>query len=395
MKITKLSLVASLAISSAIAGGDITMPPPVVEESATTIAGKLQAYYYTAESMSTPAGELFSDTNHQLGTAVTLDVTHKLFDGVKLNFSGVGFSNLTNTSGYDMDSNPTGAYMNVANITATYGDTTLIAGRQLIDSPMFGSFDWLLAPSSFEAITLVNNSISNLTLVGTYVTKHRGQDAGDAWGDLTAIDDGNNYAAGAIYSTDDFGVSAWYYNIDAGLAAGNDSKYTQAYADAYISYSGVKLEGQFVTTMYDTAVAVGTIPAVLVAPADSSAFGVKASTSIYDIDLSAAFAQIVDGNTAFIDRDGLYTSSWNTFASTTYQAGDSSTYKVAASTNLYGVDTEVSFAGYGDDGQEIDVILGYDATDAINFGAIYTNTTANNALADADQAVEIIATYKF
>ena len=49
MKITKLSLIAALAMSSAFAGGDIepVAAPVVVEESATTIDGKLTGYYIT------------------------------------------------------------------------------------------------------------------------------------------------------------------------------------------------------------------------------------------------------------------------------------------------------------------------------------------------------------
>jgi len=54
MKFTTLSLVATLALSSAYAGGDITpIEAPVAvapAESATTIAGKLTAYYITDDS---------------------------------------------------------------------------------------------------------------------------------------------------------------------------------------------------------------------------------------------------------------------------------------------------------------------------------------------------------
>jgi hypothetical protein len=97
MKITKLSLVAVMAISSAFAGGDIAPVEPVVEapvveaaacNSNTTISGKAQAYYYTNDSV-----DLFDQDSSQLGTAITLDVSHKLFDGVTANFSAVGYAN--------------------------------------------------------------------------------------------------------------------------------------------------------------------------------------------------------------------------------------------------------------------------------------------------------------
>ncbi len=76
----------------------------------------------------------------------------------------------------------TGAFLNIANITAAYGDTTFVLGRQLLDTPMVQSFDWLLAPGSFEAYTVVNNSISNLTLVGSYIEAYRPNGKGtDFW----------------------------------------------------------------------------------------------------------------------------------------------------------------------------------------------------------------------
>ena len=199
MKITKLSLVAAVAISSAFAGGDIAPVEPVVEAPAaveacnsnTTINGKAQAYYITFDGA---GASLFDNDNSALGTAVTLDVSHKIMDGITANFTAVGYTHIIDDS-FFLEGEKTGAYINVANITATYADTTLVAGRQLLDTPMLGGFDWLLAPGSFEAYTLVNNSISNLTLVGSYVAKWRDNadltfGDGDGFTDLDEIKNG-------------------------------------------------------------------------------------------------------------------------------------------------------------------------------------------------------------
>lgn len=392
MKIIKLSLIASLAISSAIAGGDIVpAPAPIPVENPTTIAGKLQAYYFTHDNAG--AGTLFDALNTSAGSAVTLDVSHKLFDGITLNFSAVGFANAgdsiadsASTLG-KLEGIQSGAFMNVANITATYWDTTLVAGRQLLATPMLGGFDWLLAPGSFEAYTLVNKSISNLTLIGSYVKEWRANNTGNTFADISNNLNDHNWAVGAVYANEDlFDASVWYYNVDAGVGAGNPDKYTQIYADAGISYAGVKLEAQYVMTDYATA-----------GITDASAYGAKLSTSIYDIALSAAFVQIVDNATGFVGNDGLYTSLWNTRAPSIYNPidGDASTYKVSASTKVYGLDIEASYAGYGENGQEIFAMLGYDITDSFNLGAVYTNTTPNVAGATDDNAIEFVATYKF
>ncbi len=379
MKLTRLSLVAVLAMSTAFAGGSVTPPEvvevaTVVEASATTISGKAQAYYYTTDGV-----DLFDSDSSALGTAVTLDVTHTLFDGITANFTAVGFVNLMSEEpfGY-FENEEVGAYFNVANITAKFGDTTLVLGRQLIDSPMFGSFDWLLAPGAFEAYTIVNNSVENLTLVGTYVTKLRTVNGGDNFIDLTDINGGDNYAFGAVYGADALSASVWYYNIDAG-------DYTQAYVDAGYNFGSVSVAAQYSTTDYATGL-------------DSDAYAVKAETTVADITLTAAVSSVTDAPAGMVERDNFYTSSWNSMASQVGVANeDTLSWKVAASTELAGFNTEVSYAAYGDEGSEFDLILGYDATKNINLAAIYTSTDydINLNTADAENALEIIATYTF
>jgi len=381
---TKLSLVAALAVSAAFAGGDIAPVEPVVAapvvdaaacNSNTTINGKLVGYLYSDDS----AGSLFDDESTQLGTAATLDVSHKIVDGITANFTAVGFLNAMKAPSPYMEGEKRGAFFNVANLTATYGDTTFIAGRQLLDTPMLGGFDWLLAPGAFEAYTVANSSISNVTLVGSYVAKYRANNTGDNFVNLTDIDDGNNWTVGAAYS-DAFDASVWYYNVDAGIAVSAD-KYTQIYADAGVEFSGINLAAQFVNTDYDTA-------------EDSTAYGVKASTTVSGFDLMAAYNNISDNTTGYIGRDSLYASSWNTFASNS--VGDA--FKVEAGTEFSGLSATASYAYYAydqvnDEGSEIDVILGYGITDCISVDAIYSNT--DYGLGDDINALELIATYKF
>jgi len=387
MKMTKLSLVAALAVSAAFAGGDIAPVEPVVAAPVadcnkdTTIDGKLQAYYITDDSL--PFDGMFGD-HHQLGTAATLNVAHKLFDNVTLNFGAVGYLNAIKGADQDygyLEGSKKGAFFNVANLTATYGDTTLIAGRQLIDSPMFGSFDWLLAPSAFEAYTLVNKSISDVTLVGTYVTKHRGSNAGDTWTNLTNINGGDNYALGAVYGADALSASVWYYGIDAG-------NYTQVYADAGYDFGSFDVAAQIASTNHDTA-------------KDSLAYGAKIGTEFSGVKLMAAVNVVSDNNTAYIDRDGLYTSSWNSFASDIAELNDDTvSWKVGASTEYAGINADLSYAGYGSDGSELDLILGYDVTDSVNLAAIYSLTDYDGMITDtvdndAVNALELVGTYKF
>ncbi len=122
---------------------------------------------------------MFGDDS-QLAFGATLDVSHKFTDWLTANFSALGYVNTMNEDflGYFEQDGKAGAFFNVANLTATYGDTTVVLGRQLLGTPMLQGYDWLLAPASFEAYTLMNNSIENVTLVGAYVTKVRAKQHG-------------------------------------------------------------------------------------------------------------------------------------------------------------------------------------------------------------------------
>ncbi|UPT78132.1 hypothetical protein MN086_03055 [Sulfurovum sp. XGS-02] len=382
MKWTKLSLVAALAVSSAVAGGDIAPVEPVVEapvveaaacNSNTTINSKAVLYSFTTDGY----GDLdwYKGDSSALGAAVTLDVAHKITDNVTANVTAVGFTNLTNS--YDkpdvwgqFEGQETGAFLNIANITAAYGDTTFVLGRQLLDTPMIQSFDWLLAPGSFEAYTVVNKSISNLTLVGSYIAEYRMNGSGT---DFAALD-GDNWTVGASYS-DTFDASVWYYNVDAAL-------YTQVYADLGYDFGSFKVAGQYVDTDWDLT-------------DSSTAYGVKAETALAGFDLTAAYVKVDDNPAGFVDWDGLYTSMWMT--PTSISVGDN--FMVSAATEFSGIAVSVAYGDFEyenigtEGGSEFDLVLGYGFTDCISLDAAYTITDYGTG--DDEQVMELIATYKF
>jgi len=396
MKFTKLSLTAALAASAAVAGGDIApVPAPAVEAPKTTISGKLTGYYITDDS-GNPTYDMFDKDWSQFGFAATLDVNHKFADNIAMNLGAVGYVNTNRDIPFDyigqyFEGEEQGAFINIANITATFMDTTFILGRQLLDTPMLGGFDWLLAPGSFEAYTVANSSIENLTLVGSYVRTWRRNNTGDTWIDLTDIDDGNNWTLGAAYDNKTINGSIWYYNVDAGMAVTPD-KYTQFYVDAGYNFEIAKIEAQYANTNYDTAI-------------DSDVFGVKASATLSGFTLMAAYENVSDNVTGYIGRDTLYTSSWNIFASNVM--GDS--FKVEAGTEFAAITGSVSYAYYeyegsaltDNEGHEVDVILGYDFKNTdiavikdMDINLVYTNTNYGANSEDIN-ALEIYANYKF
>ncbi len=377
MKFTKLSLVAALAVSAAFAGGDIEpVPAPVAEFPQTTVGGKLTAYYYTDDSI-----DLFDEGSSALGLAATLDVTHKFNANIAANFTAVGFMNVLDDGLY-FEQEKSGAFFNVANITANFADTTFVLGRQLLNTPMLTGFDWLLAPGAFEAYTAVNSSIENVTFVGSYVRTWRINNTGNEWINLTsdALGGGHNWTLSAAYDDKTISGSLWYYNIDA-------MDYGQVYVDGAYDFDAAKIYAQYVNTDWNNAEA-------------SNVFGAKVTGTAGAFSLMGAYVNVSDNLAGWVGvMDGLYTSSWNT--ATGGSLGNN--FKVEAAAEFAGITSSISYAyyeydqnaiaGLEDDGQEIDVILGYNITDTIDVNAVYTNT--DYGLGDDTNALEVYASYKF
>jgi len=387
MKFIKLSLVAALAVSAAFAGGDIeAVPAPVAEFPQTTIGGKATAYYYTDDSV-----DMFDTLSSMFGVAATLDVTHKFNENIAANVTAIGYTNLMNDKdiGYFENDGRSGAFFNVANITATFMDTTFVLGRQLLSTPMLSGFDWLLAPGAFEAYTAVNSSIENVTLIGSYVRTWRPNNEGTQFINLTDIGDGNNWTVSAAYDDKTISGSLWYYNIDAGIAIAEDA-YTQVYVDAGYDFDVAKLLAQYVNTSYASDLI-----------DSSNVFGVKGTATFGSVNLMAAYVNVSDEVAGFVGKmDGLYTSTWNTASAVSL----GNNFKVEAGTEFSGLSASVAYGYYeydqyaattdNNDGHEIDVILGYNITDTIDANIVYTNTNYGDNT-DTVNALEIYANYKF
>lgn len=90
---------------------------------------------------------------------------------------GLRSSNPKKTDAYmfDVDKAPY-SVLGEASLEYKNGVSTLLFGRQEIDTPIVSTYDYRIIPNLFEAYTYTNNKVENTTLILSYITKMSGLD---------------------------------------------------------------------------------------------------------------------------------------------------------------------------------------------------------------------------
>ncbi len=327
-----------------------------------TVSGKEQLYYYT-----TSAESFFDEKSTGSAGAVTFDIKQKITGTINANFTAVGYSHLgTDFGSQYLEGSRTGGFFNVANITGKKGGLNFVFGRQLLDTPMLGSFDWLLAPSAFEAYTVAYKANDKLSFVASVVNKVRDNNSGDSFKKLKD----ENFAIGVAYN-EGIETNFWFYRVD-GL------DYSQFYLDASDRVDGIKFSLQAVKTNYG-------------AGENSLSYGIKASSETSGLKYSLALNHVSDREAGMVGVDSIYTSSWNSFASQDI----GSSWKAEISEEMRsGISATVSYADYGTIGNEFDVIMGYPLSSSTSFDTIFA-TTRYQEDSSSENSLEFIGTYRF
>ena len=181
MKLTKLSLIAAMAVSAAVAGGDIAPvePAPVVVETFPQwdFSGQAVLYYQTADGFG--AKDLFSQESGRANAGLQLNAIGKFDHGLSVGaqLTGLGTLGLQNSVVSNIMQSADGN-LNGGAVTQLWGawandSTTVKLGRQELPkslSPFAWSESWNVFKNTYEAALLVNTSISNTTLVGAWVS---------------------------------------------------------------------------------------------------------------------------------------------------------------------------------------------------------------------------------
>ncbi len=210
MKFKKISLITLLAITTAMADN-------------AKISGDAKLYYSTFDG---GESDLFSKTGSIGDTALELKYSRNLKEGIVINAGITGVSTLgledslvsgtwVNHNGGVKDQ----AYIDTANIVAKVAtNTTLVVGRQELDTPFFYSEKWNIVPNTFDAVVAVNNDIPDTTFVGAWVGRGDGDaktvNAVNGNGGFSSFGGHPAYAFGLINkSIPNTAVQAWYYQV--------------------------------------------------------------------------------------------------------------------------------------------------------------------------------------
>ncbi len=224
MKFTKLSLIAALAVTSAVAGES-------------TISGDAKLFYSTTDA---GGADLFNKNGAMGDSAISLDYSREVVDGVTVNAGITGISTLglenelvsgtwVNHGG---TTTPVGvqdkAWIDTANIVVKPVDKTmLVVGRQTLDTPLAFTETWNIAHNTFDAAVAVDNHIENTTLIGAWVGRGNGHNGFEnLHGGMSKYGALNNAQEGALAANEGAFAAAvitkaipmttaqaWFYNV--------------------------------------------------------------------------------------------------------------------------------------------------------------------------------------
>ncbi|WP_456450163.1 hypothetical protein [Hydrogenimonas sp.] len=374
MKFAKLSLAAIMAMGIAANAADVK------------VDGDVKLYYGTDDtdySVKTPApsGDLFGQNNSYGDAAIRVGLTAEDLPGgitgrISTTYlttmglegrlvSGVWAGANNNTTpvydangdiiGHTVDGSLDGIWFDEMYLKGTVFDkTTVIAGRQYLDTPMVFSEKWNIVSNSYDAAVVVDQHIEKTALVAAWVWRSNvngGLTVSNGDGSFndgfTTFGDNGAYAFGAVTSLIPYTTAqAWYYSVDS-------------VADAYWLQADVKpafgedlnliLGGQFAGTMLGQKVI-----------DDATVWAVKAGVDFKGFTISGAYSSADKGDLGFANVGGsqskLYTEAWWNYG-----------YVSAPDTDAYNISAEYNWA------------------DVADFGAYYTHSENDTTDVDMDE----------
>ena len=348
MKFTKLSLIAALAASAAMAGGDIAPAEDVVvvEEAVSpwSFSGSAKLFYSTTDGDNV---DLFSQESAIGQSAVAANVSYAFADTWKANFGVTGLATLGLDdsvvsgvwlyAGANATNDPAGVtsvgdalWVNIANVTGTAfdGKATFILGRTELDTPLAFTETWNIANNTFDAAVAMVNPMEELTLVAGYIydgngngervsTLGGGFTGSDGYFPLAGVEEGA-WTVAAIGKWDNVTAQAWYYDvIDIAQAV---------WAQVDGSYNGFTFGGQYA---YIDPTDLGDALGLDLGDSESTAYALKLGYSMDAFEIWAAYSAVDDGGVVSVSNTATMLSGAGWGGASGYPSGQSKLYTEA------------------------------------------------------------------
>jgi hypothetical protein len=281
-KIIKLSLAAALAATA--------MNAAVVDN--VKMSGNAKLFYETNDAQGTMFNEDVKQTKGQVlltvGASanvgpVKANVRHQTLTTAGLENAVVG--NVQSTGELETQN-----YTDIANLSTTIGGTTLISGKQELNTPLCFTEKWNVTSNTFDANVLVNTTlIPNTTLIYADVKTTNGDQAGfgslNAYGKFDTVIDANMVAASTTIAGT--AVNAYYYDLAEANGKGLDASAT--WIDASTKVAGVNVKA-----IYAEVEVTGTDT--------NEAYAVSAATKVAGLNVMAAYSKINEGTGNFMNQ---------------------------------------------------------------------------------------------
>ena len=287
-KIIKLSVAAALAATA--------MNASVVEN--VKLAGNAKLFYETNDAKDTmfneeqgTKGQVIINVKASASVGpITANYRHATLTTMGLENTVVAAPQVGTTNTAD-----TINYVDIANLSATIGGTTLISGKQELNTPLCFTEKWNVTSNTFDANVLVNKSlIPNTTLI--YADVQTSNAAGESItdggaalnssGSFERVINANMVAA----STNVAGaaLNAYYYDVNL---EGHVKTFSATWVDASYTVAGVKVDALYSELDMQN-------PAVF-DDENTYAQAVSVGTKVAGVSLFGAYSHVSDGKVSF------------------------------------------------------------------------------------------------
>lgn len=309
-KIAKISLIASLAISSTSLFAADSISDAFTNGK---FKGALKSFYY-AQTFDNASGK--SDSSIWANGGLINYVTDS-YNGLVL---GSTFQTSHVTSKDDNSSvtkttmDAQGSVLSEAYLQYTYGNTTLKGGRQFISTPLLAGSGSRLIKESFEAYLLVNTDLPNTTIVAGKVTKYQQRTDYTTTAPFTNANAQANGGPGKFEKIGTDGINTLYVKNASIPNLNIQFQYADAvdiaqliYVDGKYNFGPAYLAAQYYDTNYDASTS-----------KDSSMYGLKIGAKVMGADLFAGYTSTDDANDVV---RGLGQAAYAHYTATTKTAG--------------------------------------------------------------------------